>query len=102
MARRLTGRNRTIFMGGKHPEYLEVARTYLAALPGGIEVLARDAATGATALADVETALGEDVACLVVQNPNFYGTVVDVRPLAAAAHKVGAMCVVVTTDPSGR
>ncbi len=99
MARRLTGRNRTVFMGGKHPEYLEVCRTYLAALPGRVDVLERDAKTGATDLATVEAALGDDVACLVVQNPNFYGTVVDVRPLAEAAHKVGAMCVVVTTDP---
>ena len=99
MARRLTGRNRTLFMGGKHPEYLEVAHTYLAALPGGIEVLPRDPRSGATDLAAVEAALGEDVACLVVQNPNFYGTIVDVTPLAAAAHKVGALCIVVTTDP---
>jgi glycine dehydrogenase subunit 1 len=99
MARRITGRSRTVFMGGKHPEYLEVARTYLAALPGRVDVLARDPQTGATDLAAVRAALGDDVACLVVQNPNFYGTVIDVRPLAEAAHAVGAMCVVVTTDP---
>jgi glycine dehydrogenase subunit 1 len=61
--------------------------------------LPRDAETGATTLAVVEAALGEDVACLVVQNPSFYGTVVDITPLAAAAHKVGAMCIVVTADP---
>jgi glycine dehydrogenase subunit 1 len=99
MARRITGRTRTVFMGGKHPEYLEVARTYLSALPGKVDVLPRDARTGATDLALVEAALGADVACLVVQNPNFYGTVLDVAPLAAAAHRHGALCVVVTTDP---
>jgi glycine dehydrogenase subunit 1 len=99
MARRVTGRTRTVFMGGKHPEYLEVARTYLSALPGQVEVLERDPKTGATSLATVEEALGDDVACLVVQNPNFYGTVVDVAPLAAAAQARGAMCIVVTTDP---
>lgn len=99
MARRVTGRNRTLFMGGKHPEYLEVAKTYLAALPGRVQVLPRDPITGATDLAHVEAALGDDVACVVVQNPNFYGTVVDVTPLAEAAHRHGAMCVVVTTDP---
>src|SRR5262249_20096303 len=99
MARRLTGRTRTLFMGGKHPEYLEVCRTYLAALPGSVDVLPRDAKTGATDLADVRAALGGDVACLVVQNPNFYGSVIDVKPLADAAHAAGALCVVVTTDP---
>src|SRR5215813_1213493 len=71
MARRLTGRTRTLFMGGKHPEYLDVRRTYLAALPGSVEVLPRDHKTGATELASVRAALGEDVACLVVQNPSF-------------------------------
>src|SRR5262249_25563369 len=46
MARRLTGRTRTVFAGGKHPEYLATAKTYLQALPGGIDVVPRDPKTG--------------------------------------------------------
>ena len=35
MARRVTGRDRTLVLGGEHPEYLDVARTVLSALRGG-------------------------------------------------------------------
>ena len=99
MARRITGRARTVFLGGKHPEYLEVLRTMLTALPGEIDVLPRDPETGTTDPARLASALGDDVACVVVQNPSFYGVVLDLAPIVEAAHKVGALVVVVTTDP---
>src|SRR5262249_12547997 len=99
MARRITGRERTLFLGGKHPEYLEVAKTVLAALPGAIEVVPRTPKGGGPAPADVERAMGPDVTCLVVQNPNFHGVVLDVEPFVDIAHRHGALCVVVTTDP---
>ncbi len=99
MARRVTGRDRALFLGGKHPEYLEVARTYLAALPGRADVVPRDPKTGATDPAALRDALGPDVACVVAQNPNFYGVVMDLEPIVEAAHAAGAMVIVVTTDP---
>jgi glycine dehydrogenase subunit 1 len=99
MARRVTGRDRTVFLGGKHPEYLEVARTMLHALPGTVDVLPRDTERGHTDAARVEAALDDTVACVVVQNPNFYGVVRDIRPIVAAAHARGALVVVITTDP---
>jgi glycine dehydrogenase subunit 1 len=100
MARRVTGRDRTIFLGGKHPEYLDVCRTVLAALPGTVDVVPRNPRTGATDAAEVDKAMGPDVACVVVQNPSFHGVVVDVQPFVDIAHKHGAMCIVVTTDPA--
>jgi len=87
MARRVTGKNHTVVARGLHPEYLEVARTYLGALPGSLDVV------------DDATQIGDDVACVVVQNPSFHGTLVDVAPIAAAARARGAMTIVVTTDP---
>ncbi|MBI4509042.1 MAG: aminomethyl-transferring glycine dehydrogenase subunit GcvPA [Deltaproteobacteria bacterium] len=103
MARRLTGRLRVVFDSGVHPEYLETARTYLAALTGGIEVMSRDVASeksaGALSRAALEARLGQDVACVVVQNPSFHGVVQDLVPLCEAAHAAGAIFVVVTTDP---
>jgi glycine cleavage system P protein (glycine dehydrogenase) subunit 1 len=99
MSRRVTGRHRAVFLGGKHPEYLAVARTYLKALPGQVDVLPRDPKTGATLPSALAEALGDDVACVVVQNPNFYGVVLDLEPIVAAAHAAGALVVVVTTDP---
>jgi glycine dehydrogenase subunit 1 len=88
MARRLTGRSHTVVAAGVHPEYVATCRTYLQALPGKLEVAD-----------DVLGKLADDVDCIVVQNPTFHGVVIDVEPIAAAAHARGALCVVVTTDP---
>jgi glycine dehydrogenase subunit 1 len=85
MARRLTGRTHTMFAGGVHPEYLQTARTYLAALPGRIDSFHGE--------------VGDDVACVVVQNPTFHGVVIDVAPIAEACRAKGALLIVATTDP---
>jgi glycine dehydrogenase subunit 1 len=37
-----------------------------------------------------------DAACLIVQHPDSFGALVDVRPIASAAHAAGALCVQVT------
>jgi glycine dehydrogenase subunit 1 len=46
----------------------------------------------------VECALTEDTACVVVQQPNFFGVVEDLSALADAAHARGAL-LVVSVDP---
>ncbi len=102
MARRITGRTRTLVTAGLHPEYLETCRTYLAALPGSVEVVPTTSA-GATDVARLEAQLdagdGDDVACLVVQTPSFHGVVEDLARLAACARARGALVIAVTTDP---
>jgi glycine dehydrogenase subunit 1 len=98
MARRITGRPRVVFLGDVHPEYLATSRTYLRALPGSIDTVPIDNA-GQVDPSRLEACLGSDVACVVVQNPNFYGVISDVAPLAQAAHQHGALVVQATTDP---
>ncbi|NNK49877.1 MAG: glycine dehydrogenase, partial [Gemmatimonadetes bacterium] len=43
-------------------------------------------------------ALGDDVACFVVQYPNFFGCIEDLQPIADAVHAAGGL-LVVATDP---
>ena len=40
--------------------------------------------------------LDEDTACLILQNPNFFGDLLDIDGLADAVHAVGALLVVVS------
>lgn len=98
MAQRVTGRNDVVISRAVHPEYRTVSRTYARQL--GIsfrEVPFTEA--GVTDVAHVRKALNEQVACLVVQYPNFFGVVEDLAPLAEAAHAVGALFVVAVAEP---
>src|ERR687894_667876 len=77
MAERVTRRRRVIVSAAVHPEYLSVAETYIA--HAGIELgrLEVEGASGRTALD--AAALEKDVAAVVVQSPNFYGCVEDLK-----------------------
>jgi len=55
-----------------------------------------------TAALDAESsvigAIDADTACVVVQTPNVFGVVTDVSAIAEAAHRAGALLIVVTTE----
>ena len=96
MAERVTKRARVLVSDAVHPEYLQVAETYVA--HAGIELgrLAVDEGSGRTTLD--AAALGKDVAAVVVQSPNFFGCVEDLKAFADDVHAAGALLVVVVTE----
>ncbi|HEX5706145.1 MAG TPA: aminomethyl-transferring glycine dehydrogenase subunit GcvPA [Pyrinomonadaceae bacterium] len=96
MAERVTRRSRVLVSAAVHPEYLHVAETYVA--HAGIELVRADVdeATGRTRID--EGALDETVAAVVVQSPNFFGCVEDLKAEAERAHAAGALLVVVVTE----
>jgi len=49
-------------------------------------------------LAALAAAVDGDTSCVVVQNPNIFGHVTDLSPLAAACHAAGALLIVVVTE----
>ncbi len=95
MAQRVTRRDKIVVATSVHPEYREVARTYTQHGDADIVEAAFDEATGR--LADT-SALDDKTAALVVQSPNFFGCIEDLKSLADAAHAVGALFVVVVTE----
>jgi len=97
MAERVTRRQRVLVSGAVHPEYLKVAQTYVAHAGVELRQLDADEETGRTALGD-GAALDQTVAAVVVQSPNFFGCVEDLKALAERAHAVGALLVVVVTE----
>ncbi len=94
MAARVTRRKKAILSGGLHPHY--AAATHTLAHSAGVETRRLPAAIDDEAA--VIAALDTDTACVVVQTPNVFGTVTDVSSIAAAAHAVGALLIVVTTE----
>ncbi|MEO6052154.1 MAG: aminomethyl-transferring glycine dehydrogenase subunit GcvPA [Pyrinomonadaceae bacterium] len=95
MAQRVTRREKIVVATSVHPEYREVAQTYTQHGAAEIVSVPFDEPTGR--VADL-SALDDKTAALVVQSPNFFGCVEDLKALADAAHAVGALFVVVVTE----
>jgi glycine dehydrogenase subunit 1 len=86
------GKRRKILVSpGVHPQYRQTLRTYL---PGGQLTVAGDENLHAN-LDDLKGMLDGDTACLIIENPNFFGELMDVEGLADAVHAAGALLVVV-------
>ncbi len=89
-------RQRVLVSAGVHPHYLEVAKTLLEATGVRLEVLPEAAGRlGPEALAN---AMGDDVACAVVQHPNLLGLLEPMATLAETTQRAGALFVAVV-DP---
>ena len=44
--------------------------------------------------AELDAAITDDTACVLIQSPNFFGTIEDVAAIAAMAHAKGALLIV--------
>jgi glycine dehydrogenase subunit 1 len=98
MAMRITGRDRVVIARTVHPEYRETLRTYGRFGGMQIEEAGYDSETGQADLADLERRLSGDIAAVILQSPNFFGIVENVKPAAELAHRAGALLVVAFTE----
>lgn len=97
MAQRITRRSKVIVSSAAHPEYLQVADTYVQHAGLELQRLDFDAESGQTQ-ADALDALDDRTAALVIQSPNFFGCIEDVSALGERAHAVGALLIVAVTE----
>jgi len=97
MAERLTGRTRVLVARSVHPEYREVLRTYAKNSGLHVEEISYTAAGTLDAKA-LKAAIRDDVCAVVVQSPNFFGTIETLGPLAEITRAAGAMLVVAVTE----
>jgi glycine dehydrogenase subunit 1 len=93
MAVRVTGRDKAVIARTVHPEYREVIATYAQhqEIPIG-EV--GYAANGRVDVAALDAAITSETACVMIQSPNFFGTIEDVAAIAEMAHAKGALLIV--------
>jgi glycine dehydrogenase subunit 1 len=77
---------------GVHPDTMKVIRTYSWAY--GDEIIPLALKDGLTDPADLK----EEAACVVIQQPNYYGVIEDVRALVSAAHEKGIQ-VILSMNP---
>ena len=97
MAVSSTGRyGKVVVAASVHPEYRQTIATYLKDL--GVEVVTVGTPTGVVRPDDLAKAVDDQTACIVVQQPNFFGCIEDAGSLATIAHDAGAL-VVAAFDP---
>lgn len=97
MAERVTNRSKVALAGNLHPEYRQVVDTYIRNA-GITEITLPYCAETGTLLPEALERLDSDVSAVVVQNPNFFGGIEELKRLAEAAHKVGALFIVTIAE----
>jgi len=97
MAGRLTGRRNVVIARSVHPEYREVLHTYVQHqdMPQALVGYREDGRIDTEAL---EKAVSGETACILIQSPNFFGTIEDVAAIAEIAHRHGALLVVAIAE----
>ncbi len=93
MAQRITKKSRFLIGKTVHPEYRAVVATYARNL--GIQIELIDyTPEGRIDMDRLRSAFGDDVAAVVVQSPNFFGTIESVHDVAELAHQHNALSIV--------
>jgi glycine dehydrogenase subunit 1 len=96
MAHAVTGRAETAWSRGVNPLYQQVVETYCEG--PDFRLKAARLGDGVTDLDALRKAVTERTAAVVVQYPNFFGCLEDLRAVAEIAHAKGAL-LVVAADP---
>ena len=87
MACRITKRSKSVLSSRLHPHYRASISTLCDF--AGLDIIDSD---------DLASQIDDETACVVVQNPDFFGSVADLTPLAEACHAKGALLVVVVNE----
>ncbi len=94
MAARVTRRKKVLLSGGLHPHYRDVTRTTTQFTDLKITAKAPDFDGGE----DLRAEIDDGTACVLVQNPDIFGRIRDLGPLAEAAQAKGALLIVAVTE----
>src|SRR5207302_1498579 len=94
MAHRITKRRKALLSGNLHPHYRET-----------VETISRMSEHETAALAyapdgerDILASIDNETSCVVVQTPDCFGHLHDLRPIAEKAHAMGALLIAVFTE----
>ncbi|NBC35721.1 aminomethyl-transferring glycine dehydrogenase subunit GcvPA [Novosphingobium sp. FSY-8] len=98
MAARITRRGRTVISGGLHPHYVATAQG-MARFTGDVLDVLPTRLVETPDCADLIAIIDNKTSAVVVQYPDVLGRVPDLAALADAAHAVGALLIVVVTEP---
>src|SRR5256885_1519412 len=92
------GRGEVVISMGVDPQYRRVLHTYAHAR--GFSVKEVPTRNGVTSGEDLDAAVNSTTSAVVVQQPNFFGCIEDMRAIEPVAHKGKAVFVTAITEPA--
>ncbi|HZJ82592.1 MAG TPA: aminomethyl-transferring glycine dehydrogenase subunit GcvPA [Clostridia bacterium] len=96
MACQATRRSKVVLAGSLHPEYKHVTATY--ARFQDIPITELGYKDGVIDLEELERSITKDTGAVVVQSPNFFGIIEDIKSIAQIVHNNKAL-LIVSADP---
>ncbi|MFL5128540.1 MAG: aminomethyl-transferring glycine dehydrogenase subunit GcvPA [Microvirga sp.] len=94
MAHRVTKRRKAVLSGGLHPHYADVVRTLSDMASDEVVTMQPDV----SGIEDILSQIDDKTSCVVVQTPDVFGNVRDLKAIADKAHQHGALLIAVFTE----
>ena len=96
MAHRITRRKKALLSGNLHPHYASVVKTL--SHMSSFQVDQSEVVAGQSATDDIIAKIDDETSCVVVQTPDVFGSLYDLKPIAEAAQAKGALLIAVVTE----
>lgn len=93
MAARFTKKYKVLIADTLHPEYVQTVKTYVSGPEVKIETVGHDE-TGTISLNDLREKIDEETAAVIVQYPNFFGVIDDLKAIREASKDILMIVVV--------
>lgn len=98
MSRRVTRKKKALLSGNLHGQYGDVTKTLTRYTDDVVESLSPNPQNPQADIDALINAVDDETSCVVVQNPNVFGSILDLTPLAEKLHAHKALLVVVVTE----
>ncbi len=92
VARIATRREEVVVAESVHPEYRQVMKTYLLGV-APVHEISFSKEDGTVDVDQLRRMVNDKTACVIVQNPNFFGCIEDFGKIAALVHERGALLI---------
>ncbi len=97
MAVRKTRNNKALVAGTIHHNFKDVIAKYTEGID--IEIQYVEAKDGVIDMADLESKINDDLACVLIQTPNFFGNFEDAQAIEKLVHSTKKALYIVSVDP---
>jgi len=96
MAKLITKKNEILVAKSINPEYKKVMQTY--ANSNELKIIEIGYENGLVSLGELKEKISENTACVMIQNPNFFGCIENLKEIIEIAHENKALAIVAISE----